>query len=293
MPVVSAALTDLGLRRPANEDSYVLRPGLGLYAVCDGMGGHAAGEVASRVAADTIEAFVQQTDGITGDFAWPFRYNPDWGVDGNRLVSALLLANRTIAQRVVDEPALRGMATTAVCMLLGTRDLALGASEKSPIATAPGVQPLAPRSERAPSAQPLAPSLPALFAHVGDSRAYLWRGGELDQVTRDHSWVEEQITLGVLSETEARQHPWRNLVTRALAGAEEPRVELSPVALAPGDRVLLCSDGLTSPLNNAAIAGILARTPAGSPGELCQALVDAANAAGGPDNITVIVVEVT
>ena len=171
--------------------------------------------------------------------------------------------------------------------------MALGANERSPIDAAPGVQVLASRSELAPSAQPLAPSLPALFAHVGDSRAYLWRGGELDQITRDHSWVEEQITLGVLSETEARQHPWRNLVTRALAGAEEPRVELSPVALAPGDRVLLCSDGLTSPLNNAAIAGILSRTPAGSPGELCQALVDAANAAGGPDNITVIVVEVT
>ena len=274
-------MTDLGLRRPANEDSYVSRPGLGLYAVCDGMGGHAAGEVASRVAADTIEAFVQQTDGVAADFAWPFRYNPDWGVDGNRLVSALLLANRTIAQRVVDEPALRGMATTAVCLLLGTRDSGLGIRED-------GVTP------RTPNPEPRIPeTVSALFAHVGDSRAYLWRGGELDQITRDHSWVEEQVTLGVLSETEARLHPWRNLVTRALAGAEEPRVELSPVALAPGDRVLLCSDGLTSPLNNAAIAGILARTPAGSPGELCQTLVDAANDAGGPDNITVIVVEVT
>ena len=281
MPVVSAALTDLGLRRPANEDSYVSRPGLGLYAVCDGMGGHAAGEVASRVAADTIEAFVQQTDGVTADFAWPFRYNPDWGVDGNRLVSALLLANRTIAQRVVDEPALRGMATTAVCLLLGIRDSGLGIGGEAAASPTPNPQ------------SPIPSVLPALFAHVGDSRAYLWRGGELDQITRDHSWVEEQITLGVLSETEARHHPWRNLVTRALAGAEEPRVELSPVALAPGDRVLLCSDGLTSPLNNAAIAGILSRTPAGSPGELCQALVDAANAAGGPDNITVIIVEVT
>jgi serine/threonine protein phosphatase PrpC len=281
VPVVSAALTDLGLRRPANEDSYVSRPGLGLYAVCDGMGGHAAGEVASRVAADTIEAFVQQTDGVTADFAWPFRYNPDWGVDGNRLVSALLLANRTIAQRVVDEPALRGMATTAVCLLLGTRGLGPGAGEEEAFPPVPSPQSPAPNV------------VPALVAHVGDSRAYLWRGGELDQITRDHSWVEEQIALGVLSETEARQHPWRNLVTRALAGAEEPRVELSPVALAPGDRVLLCSDGLTSPLNNAAIAWILSRTPAGSPGELCQALVDAANAAGGPDNITVIVVEVT
>jgi len=270
VPVVSAALTDLGLRRPANEDSYVSRPGLGLHVVCDGMGGHAAGEIASRVAADTIEAFVQQTEGVTAGFAWPFRYNPDWGVDGNRLVSALRLANHGIAQRVIDEPALRGMATTAVCLLLGTRD-----------------EPLPPLASR-PS-----PVVPALFAHVGDSRAYLWRDGQLDQLTRDHSWVEEQVSLGVLNEAEARQHPWRNLVTRALAGAEEPRVELTPLSLEPGDRVILCSDGLSSPLTNAAIGEILARTPMGRPDELCQALVDAANNAGGPDNITVIVVEVT
>ena len=118
MPVVSASLTDQGLRRPANEDSFVSRPGLGLYVVCDGMGGHAAGEIASRVAADTIEAFVQQTEGVGTAFTWPFRYHPEWGVDGNRLACALLLANRDIAQRVVDEPELRGMATTAVCLLL-------------------------------------------------------------------------------------------------------------------------------------------------------------------------------
>jgi protein phosphatase len=135
--------------------------------------------------------------------------------------------------------------------------------------------------------------VPALFAHVGDSRAYLWRDGDLDQLTRDHSWVEEQIVLGVLNETEARQHPWRNLVTRALAGADEPRVELTPLSLEPGDRVVLCSDGLTSPLTNATIGELLARAPMGRPDELCQALVDAANSAGGPDNITVIVVEVT
>ena len=281
MPVLSAALTDLGLRRPANEDSYVSRPGLGLHVVCDGMGGHTAGEIASRIAADTIEAFVQQTEGVTPGFAWPFRYNPEWGVDGNRLVSALMLANREIAQRVADEPALRGMATTAVCLLLGIRDSGLGTREDREA-------PLSPPASR------LSPApLPALVAHVGDSRAYLWRGGVLDQITRDHSWVEEQVVLGVLSEDEARKHPWRNLVTRALAGADEPRVELTPLSLEPADRVLLCSDGLTSPLTNAAIAEILARTPMGRPDELCQALVDAANDAGGPDNITVIVVEVT
>lgn len=281
MPVASAALTDLGMRRAANEDSFVSRPGLGLHAVCDGMGGHAAGEIASRLAADTIEAFVQHTEGVGASFTWPFRYNPEWGVDGNRLVSALMLANREIAQRVIDEPPLRGMATTAVCLLLAVRDSGLGIDPGSASSPIPSPQ------------SPVPGALPALFAHVGDSRAYLWRDGSLEQITRDHSWVEEQVSLGVLSEAEARRHPWRNLVTRALAGADEPRVELTPMDLLPGDRVLLCSDGLTSPLTNAAISAILARTPAGSPDELCRALVDAANAAGGPDNITVIVVEVT
>jgi PPM family protein phosphatase len=274
--VVSAALTDLGLRRPANEDSHVIRPGLGFYAVCDGMGGHAAGEVASHVAARAIEDFIQHTDGATENFTWPFPFRRDWGIDGNRLVSAFLLANREIRQRVVDEPALRGMATTAVCLLLSTPPLLSRASD------------VAGESRGSESA-----SLPALVAHVGDSRAYLWRDGDLDQITRDHSWVEEQIALGAMNAEEARQHPWRNLVTRALAGAEEPNVELTPVTLGPGDRVLICSDGLTSPVTNDGIAEILARTPMGRPDELCQALVDAANEAGGPDNITVIVVEVS
>ncbi len=281
MQVRAAVLTDLGLRRPANEDSLVVRPALGLYAVCDGMGGHAAGEVASHVAARAIEDFIQHTDGATENFTWPFPFRRDWGIDGNRLVSAFLLANREIRQRAIDEPALRGMATTAVCVLLGIRDPGLGTRDEQ-------------LSGRAQDPEPRAPeSLPALVAHVGDSRAYLWRDGELDQITRDHSWVEEQMALGVLSAEDARQHPWRNLVTRALAGAEEPNVELTPVALGPGDRVLICSDGLTSPVTNDAIAEILARTPMGRPDELCRALVDAANEAGGPDNITVIVVEIT
>ena len=299
MPVVSASLTDQGLRRPANEDSFVSRPGLGLYVVCDGMGGHAAGEIASRVAADTIEAFVQQTEGVGTAFTWPFRYQPEWGIDGNRLACALLLANRDIAQRVVDEPELRGMATTAVCLLLGKR---LSSSRASGIAgesrgdNGP-TSPFDAARSAVRSAQgdmrDESGGIQALIAHVGDSRAYLWRDGKLDQVTRDHSWVEEQVALGVLNEHEARQHPWRNLVTRALAGADQPRIEISPLSLEPGDRVLLCSDGLTSPLTNSAIAEIVARHPAGGPDTLCQALVDAANAAGGPDNITVIVVEIT
>jgi protein phosphatase len=267
------AITDTGLRRPANEDTVVARPGLGLFAVCDGMGGHAAGEVASRAAADTIESFVQHTDGADASFTWPYGFRPELGVDGNRLVSAFLLANREIFQRTADAAEFRGMATTAVCLLLARppRSSPSGGGE-------PGSEPTWSSS--------------AMVAHVGDSRAYLWREGVLEQITRDHSWVEEQIASGALSEEEARAHPWRNLVTRALAGAEPPDVEITPVALERGDRVLICSDGLTTPLTDKAIQETMNRLAKGPVEALCQALVDAANAAGGPDNISVIVLEI-
>jgi PPM family protein phosphatase len=267
------AISDTGLRRPANEDSLVARPGLGLFAVCDGMGGHAAGEVASRVAAETIEAFVQHTDGVDASFTWPYGFRPDLGLDGNRLVSAFLLANREIFQRVADDQELRGMATTAVCLLLAR-------------------PPWPSQADGGEAGSEPTWSGSAMVAHVGDSRAYLWREGVLEQITRDHSWVEEQIASGALSEVEARSHPWRNLVTRALAGAEPPDVEITPVALERGDRVLICSDGLTTPLTDAAIQDAMNKVPKGQTETLCRALVDAANAAGGPDNISVIVLEI-
>jgi len=96
-----------------------------------------------------------------------------------------------------------------------------------------------------------------------------------------------------MTEEDARRHPWRNLVTRALAGAEDPDVEITPIALEPGDRILLCTDGLSTPVPDSAIAAIMARARHGDPGPLCSALIEAANAAGGPDNITVVVVDVT
>lgn len=297
LTVSSFALTHTGIRRPSNEDSLVVRPGLGLFVVCDGMGGHAAGEVASRAAADTIEAFIQHSEGANPDLTWPYGYRPELGIDGNRLISAFLLANREIYQRVVDEPSLRGMATTGVALLLGRCAPDSPSSECKPCAEraaldhaeSPGRRSLG-EGGRIPAEIPLSGS--ALVAHVGDSRAYLWRDGVLEQITRDHSWVEEQIASGALSEDEARQHPWRNLVTRALAGAEPPEVDVTPVALERGDRILLCSDGLTTPLTDQAILETMNRVPRAQPEALCQALVDAANAAGGPDNITVIVVEV-
>jgi PPM family protein phosphatase len=300
MHISSLALTHPGLRRESNEDCFAARPNLGFWIVCDGMGGHAAGEVASRVAADTIEGFIDATDRV-GDksYTWPFGFMPELGVDGTRLVTAFRLANRAIDVRTTDEPALRGMATTAVALLLQ------GGSVRSPGPSGPGNQvesaalalpvrspvPLGP-GNAGDSPTPDEPAiLRGLVAHVGDSRAYLWREGILTRLTTDHSWVEEQIRQGTLTEADARTHPWRNLVTRALSGGPDPDVAITPVALEPGDRVLLCSDGLTSAVTDDVVGRVLGNCPRGDVEAACQRLIDAANAAGGPDNITVAIIE--
>jgi len=125
---------------------------------------------------------------------------------------------------------------------------------------------------------------------VGDSRVYRWRDGALEQITDDHSWVGEQIRAGVLTEDDARRHPWRNVVTRALTGGADPEVDVAVLDARPGDRVLICSDGLSGVVGVEAIAALVA--PGRSPDESCQALVDAANTAGGPDNVTVAVLQI-
>jgi protein phosphatase len=130
----------------------------------------------------------------------------------------------------------------------------------------------------------------AMLAHVGDSRIYLFRDNELERMTDDHSWVEEQMRAGLLSPLEARQHPWRNVVTRALSGGEDPEVDVKEVALQPGDRLLLCSDGLSSVVPDDRIEEILRAQPV--PTEACQALVDEANGAGGPDNVTTLILQI-
>jgi len=128
-------------------------------------------------------------------------------------------------------------------------------------------------------------------AHIGDSRVYVLRNGELSQITHDHSWVEEQVRAGVLTPAAARQHPWRNVVTRALSGAEDPEIDVVEITPQDGDRYLLCSDGLFGVVPDEDIARILGDKE-GTLDEVCGHLIDAANAAGGPDNITALVVEV-
>ena len=164
-----AVSSDPGLRRSSNEDSYCTRPDLGLFVVADGMGGHVAGEVASRVAVEAIEIFIQETAGADKNRTWPFPFEPALSLEANRLKAAFRLANRRIASAIADSNDLRGMATTASAILTGPDG--------------------------------------ACVAHVGDSRVYVLRDSQLNQITNDHSWVEEQVRAGTMSPTAARQHP--------------------------------------------------------------------------------------
>ncbi len=253
LPSLSWAVSsDPGLRRTSNEDSYATRPDVGLFVVADGMGGHVAGEVASRVAVEAIEAFIEETAGADKNRTWPFPFDPTISLEANRLKAGFRLANRRIAAAIADSQELRGMATTASAVLFGSRGASVG--------------------------------------HVGDSRVYVLREGKLEQITSDHSWVEEQVRAGTMSRTAARQHPWRNVVTRALSGGEDPEVDVTEVTPKPGERYLLCSDGLFGVVADTRIAELLGEPVALE--TICQRLVAAANEAGGPDNITTLILQI-
>src|SRR3954470_22400027 len=245
-----AVLSDPGLRRSSNEDCYCTREDIGLYMVADGMGGHVAGEVASRVAVDAIQAFIEETAGADKNRTWPFPFDPTLSLDANRIKASFRLANRRIAATIAESQDLRGMATTASALLAGPES--------------------------------------ACVAHVGDSRVYALRDGRLTQITNDHSWVEEQVRAGTLTPSAARLHPWRNVVTRALSGGDDPEVDVTELHLEPGERFLLCSDGLFSVVPDPQITEVLADRTI-SLDDACRRLIEAANAGGGPDNITAVV----
>jgi protein phosphatase len=247
----SHGLTDRGQLREHNEDSFVVEPVAGLFVVCDGMGGHAGGEVASQIATETIQDFISNHR----DDDWPFGREEDSSEAADLLRNAALLANRRITERIQAEPWLARMGTTMVSALVEADGR-------------------------------------CHLANVGDSRAYLWRGGSLQQLTNDHSWVNEQVLRGLLSRTEAETHPLKNVITRALGARDTLPVDIIESRLEPGDRLLLCSDGLTGMVDDEEITRILGQS--GRPGEeVCRQLVDAANRAGGEDNITVVLVTVS
>ncbi|MGE5358181.1 MAG: PP2C family protein-serine/threonine phosphatase [Bacteroidales bacterium] len=254
MALTCYAQTDPGLRRPVNEDSYCARPELGLFVVADGLGGHPGGHVASRLVTRAIEDVI--AGAIDPGEAARCDLSPSSEPE-TRLRNGFHVAYARLSMAAAGSE-FQGMATTVAAALVETH-----------------------QNEHT--------GHPAIVAHVGDSRVYRLHDGQLERLTRDHSWVEEQVRAGLLERDAARNHPWRSLITRAVSASEEEvEPDIDRFLLSPGDRLLVCSDGLTGVLTDAQISAVLTQSLGDEP--TCQALVHMANLAGGPDNITVIVV---
>ncbi len=248
MGIRAAALTDVGCVRKHNEDSLLANPELGLFVVADGLGGHAAGEIASQIVVETVARFVGET--VEKDRTWPVEYDPSLTYDGNRLKVAMLLSDQAIAEDIRRNPERETMGSTVVAGLFHGSKVTL--------------------------------------AHVGDSRAYILGPDGIRQVTRDHSWVAEQVANGILTPSEARVHPFRNVITQALGNGGELEVEVQEIALSESERLLLCSDGLSGMIGDKQIWDIVEHSD--SVQSAVESLIFVAREHGGEDNITAVLV---
>jgi len=237
--------TDTGLVRPNNEDNFHIGEKRNLLVVADGMGGHASGEVASRMAVDIIHDYFDERKG-----SQPFigTYQNEYSDGTNRLGSAIRLANMAIHDLSESTSQYHGMGTTVVAVLINEKKLSI--------------------------------------AHVGDSRVYLIRSQSIEQLTDDHSVAYEQIKKEMMSREEAESSNMRNILTRALGVHPQVEVDLCELTLMPGDRLVLCSDGLYSMVPDRDILTVI--TSMSESSQACQALIKMANDNGGRDNITLI-----
>ena len=233
MRLIVHARTDKGLVRKENEDAFCIEENLGLLAIADGMGGHASGEVASRMAIEILRESLRKEGEVLPD----------------RLNSGVKLANRTIYEAAQSQSQLNGMGTTLTALQLNGNRLSI--------------------------------------AHVGDSRAYLIRGGVIEQITDDHTIVSEQVARGIMTREEAARSEMRNILSRALGIAPEVDVDLEELTVSEDDKLVLCSDGLSEFVSEDEI--LLEVQSDNRPEVICNELVNLANQRGGADNITVIV----
>ena len=239
-----AGKSDKGLSRRNNEDAYCivdLRDSLGVVvaAVADGMGGHRAGNIASKMAIEQIQNSLEEEPINTESFQ----------AIKDRLKDILEVANNAVFDKSLTDPKCGGMGTTLTIAVIGKDSV--------------------------------------VFAHVGDSCAFYLSGGEMNKVTTDHTYVEELVRLGSITREEAMTHPQRNYITKAVGCFDDVSADYYSVKLIPGDRVLLCSDGLNKMLSDSEIAKIVYDSD--NPEGICAVLIDQANIKGGLDNITAVV----
>lgn len=247
MRIEVAGTTNVGMKRSHNEDSFLLLPEEKLFVVADGMGGHASGEVASRIAVDELGEFFRLT-GQDQELTWPYKMDKARNYDENRLATGIKLANSRIFERASTTPVYKGMGTTIVTVHFTNEAVYVG--------------------------------------HVGDSRVYRYRKGQLTQLTEDHSLLNDYLKARKLTQEEIDAFPAKNVIVRALGMKDSVQVDLSRNAPEDGDIYLLCSDGLSGMASDQEMTEILAAHP-----ELetaCAALIERANKNGGNDNVTCI-----
>lgn len=247
--IEAAGETNVGRKRAHNEDNFAIVPDYGLFLVADGMGGHASGEVASKLAVDTLQEFFQETQ-KDPDKTWPYKLDRTKGYEENRLIMAVKLANLRIYETATRDLKKKGMGTT----FAGIYTLSSG----------------------------------TYIAHVGDSRVYRLRNNKLEQVTEDHSLLNEYMKMGRLTPQEIENFPHKNVIMRALGMKDTVKVDTRFEPPVVGDLYLVCSDGLPGPVKDELIEQILRehsdiKTAASK-------LIEAANANGGPDNVTCVLV---
>jgi protein phosphatase len=249
--IQAGARTDLGRVRKNNEDCYSIDSSLQLFVLSDGMGGEAHGEVASTLAVQTILTHCRQAENSRTTPIFG-ESSPDVSERTNRLASAIHLANRKVFETAASNAEQKGMGATIVAAWIDVQRLSL--------------------------------------AHVGDSRAYLLRGGSMDQLTADHSLVAEKVRVGILTPQEADASEMQSVLTRAVGTSSTVEVDTDEQVLLVGDYVLLCSDGLTRMVTDPEIASTLLTSTSAQ--EAADRLVDLANENGGVDNVSVIVLRV-
>ncbi|MBK8171458.1 MAG: Stp1/IreP family PP2C-type Ser/Thr phosphatase [Sandaracinaceae bacterium] len=251
MEVIAAGLSDVGLQREHNEDSFCVLPEYHLYVVADGMGGHKAGDVASKMAIEAIASFFHSTS--AEDSTWPFHFDASLSVDENRLVTGVKVANKQIFEASNKDRNVHGMGTT----LVG----ALYSKDRQRM----------------------------YVAHVGDSRCYRVRNNDITQLTRDHSLLNDYLlVMPDITQAQKDELP-KNVITRALGMQDSVTVDMSPDEPQAGDMYVLCSDGLSGMVTDEKICDAV--SSAASPQEAAAELVRLANANGGEDNVTVVVIK--